>query len=406
MNEVTEPKLRIIACCGGMVVVFGLERMTFEVLRVLRERGAAVHCIVNTWENHRIVALAEQIGASWSTGFYWYQFNRHTWNPIKLAQFVWDILMTSLGLLQDAWHFQPTHILVPEFVTALRNAPALALLRLLGARVILRLGNAPDPSPFYRRLWRWGVNPVIDRFVCNSTFTRHELLAHRIPARKVVHVYNTVPSRVTPSTKGVARDPGKVIYIGQIIPEKGLHLLLEAMGVLLAHRYDARLDVVGPMAGWVAPTYVGYRERLLARASEPDLAERVRFLGGREDIPELLAGASVHCCPSLPEIREGFGLVNIEAKQAGIPSVVLPTGALPELITHTEDGWICSEVSAAALAEGIEYFLADSARLDRASRAAQASAKRFSRELFADAWWKVFHEDWSSEAGHSVPLAR
>src|SRR4029079_12768292 len=36
---------RIIACCGGMVIVSGLERMAFEVLRVARERGAAVHCI-------------------------------------------------------------------------------------------------------------------------------------------------------------------------------------------------------------------------------------------------------------------------------------------------------------------------------------------------------------------------
>src|SRR3989442_9978875 len=49
---------RVIACCGSMVIVAGLERLTFETLRVLKERGAAVHCVVNSWENHRIVALA------------------------------------------------------------------------------------------------------------------------------------------------------------------------------------------------------------------------------------------------------------------------------------------------------------------------------------------------------------
>src|SRR5207247_2521741 len=112
--------------------------------------------------------------------------------------------------------------------------------------------------------------------------------------------------------------------------------------------------------------------------------------GWREDVLALLASAGIHCCPSRPEQREGFGLVNVEAKQAGIPSVVLPTGALPELIAHGEDGWICSEVSADALAEGIEYFLADPVRLERASCAARASAERFSRERFADAWWGVF----------------
>src|SRR5439155_11135154 len=63
---------RVIACCGGMVSVTGLERMTFEVLRVVRRRGGSVHCVVNDWENHRIVPLAERIGASWSVGSYRY----------------------------------------------------------------------------------------------------------------------------------------------------------------------------------------------------------------------------------------------------------------------------------------------------------------------------------------------
>ena len=43
--------VRVVACCGGMVIVSGLERMTFEVLRLAREHGGAVHCIVNSWEN-------------------------------------------------------------------------------------------------------------------------------------------------------------------------------------------------------------------------------------------------------------------------------------------------------------------------------------------------------------------
>ena len=40
---------RVLALCGGMVVPGGAERMTFEVLRSFRERGAPVHCILNGW---------------------------------------------------------------------------------------------------------------------------------------------------------------------------------------------------------------------------------------------------------------------------------------------------------------------------------------------------------------------
>jgi glycosyltransferase involved in cell wall biosynthesis len=75
---------------------------------------------------------------------------------------------------------------------------------------------------------------------------------------------------------------------------------------------------------------------------------------------------------------------------AALPSVVFPTGALPELIAHEEDGWVCAEVSASALAEGVEYFLKDPVRMEHASAAAQKSAERFSRQRFAEAWWAVF----------------
>ena len=178
-----------------MVVVFGMERMTFEVLRVLRDEGAAVHCTLNEWENDRIIPLADGIGASWSVGFYNYALGRHLLNPAGAVRSLWRITRTSVGLLHDAWRFRPTHVLVPDYGAVLRNAPTLALLRLLGIRVIFRLGNAPEPGPFYRQLWRWGINPFVDRFVGNSQYTERELLAHGIPRHKVRYIYNTAPRR-------------------------------------------------------------------------------------------------------------------------------------------------------------------------------------------------------------------
>jgi len=383
---------RVIACCSGMVIVSGLERSTFEVLRALRERGAAVHCLVNSWENHRIIALAEEIGASWSTTYHWYQFDRHSRNPIKWLQALWDMFMTSLGLLRDARRFRATHVLVPEFMSVLRNAPALTLLRLLGVSIVLRIGNAPVPSRFYERVWRWAVNPFVDRIVCNSRFAEQGLLAHGIPASKIALIPNTLPTRVAPALNGNARDQHKVIYVGQIIPEKGLDLLLDAVALLAARGQDVRLDVVGQIDGWVSPSYTGYRERLRARTGAADLSGRVRFLGWRDDVPALLAAAGVHCCPSRPQMLEGSPLVTLEAKQAGIPSVAFPVGPLPELIAHREDGWICTDVSATALAEGLAYFLTDANRRERAGQAARQSLERFQRRPFTERWWTLLRD--------------
>ena len=389
---------RVIACCGHMSMVSGLELMTFEVLRALRAQGTVIHCILNTWANwdkpqekHPIAVLAERIGASWATGYYWYGFERRSRNPLKVAQLMWDTLRTSGGLLWEAWHFRPSHVFMPDYLAVLRNAPALTLLRLVGCQVILRLGNAPEPGSFYRRVWRHGVNPFVDRFICNSRFTQTELEAHGIPASKVSQIYNCAPSRREPGLTDIARDAYRIIYVGQIIPAKGVDLVLDAVGIV-GRGYDVGLDVVGDMEGWASPSLMPYREAIVARAGQPDLVGRVQFIGWREDVPALLARASILCCPSRPELREGFGVVVVEAKLAGVPSVVCPSGALPELVEHGEDGWVASEVSADALAEGIEYFLKDATRLLRARQAARRSAARFSRDKFAEAWWAVFHD--------------
>ena len=113
-----------------------------------------------------------------------------------------------------------------------------------------------------------------------------------------------------------------------------------------------------------ARSTAGSRRRIAAIAPRCASARRARdldgavsFLGCSEDVPALLSRASLHCCPSRPEQREAFGLVVLEAKLSGLPSVVTPSGNLPELIEHGRDGWVCPRADAEALAEGLACFL-------------------------------------------------
>jgi glycosyltransferase involved in cell wall biosynthesis len=382
--------LRVVACCGQMVIAGGAERMTFTAMDALSRRGARIHCIVNGWENFRITPMADEIGATWSVGPYWYTITRRRLTPLKIAKMAWEILRVSADLLKQARRIRATHILVPDFLTALRNGPALLWLRARGVGIVLRLQNAPDQGTFYRRLWRWAVNPLIDHFVCNSEFTRHELLEHGVPIQKVSTIPNTASPRKESWQLSKSRVPGRIIFVGQIIPEKGLDVLFDAVAILREEGVDATLDVVGDMDGWEAPNYEGYRARLRERAGRPDLRGAVEFLGHREDVPTLMARASVHCCPSLPEIREAFGLVVLEAKLSGIPSVVLPSGNLPSLVDHRRTGWVCPTATAPDLAEGLRFFLTDPSRLSAARAASAASAADYSEERFAEAWALMF----------------
>ena len=383
-----EGQPRIIATMGNMVSVFGLERMSFEALRTLRENGAAVHCIVNSWQSSRVVDLVDDLGASWSTGYYWYELRRRATLGARLHA-AWDVFRTSLDLLADARRFRPTHVFAPEFNAIVRSAPALWLLRRFGVRVVLRLGNAPEPGRFYRFLWRYAIDSCVDLYAPNSRFIEQELLAHGIAGRKSRVIYNTVPRR---SHAWHPRQPvsGRVIFVGQIIPPKGVDVLLDAIAELRRSHAGVSLDIVGDIEGWEHPAYAGYRARVRARAERPDLAGCVRFLGLREDVPALMATASIHCLPSRPEQKEGFTVTTLEAKHAGLPSVVTRSGALPEMVRHTVDGWVCGDVTASAIAQGLDYFLSDPERARRAGEEARAWERGFSRSRFVSEWADVF----------------
>jgi glycosyltransferase involved in cell wall biosynthesis len=365
----------------------------------------AVHCVVNTWGSSHIVDMADAIGASWSTGFYWYRLERRIWRPLVAARLTWDVAATSLGLVRDARRTKATTVLVPDYSTVLRNLPALWLLRLAGCRVVHRLGVAPDEGVEYQRLWRWLIAPPSHALVCNSSFTAAALERTGVPERKILLVPNVLPAG---RGRGGAATPvpGRILYAGQIIPAKGLHLLIDAIADLVERGHDVTLDVAGDIDGWESPSWRGYRADLRRRVSSRGLERRVRFLGWRNDVPSLMATAWLHAAPSMPELREGFGIVVLEAKSAGVPSIVGASGALPEHVEHGVDGWIARQPTAMALAEGLEYFLADPARRHAAAAAARQSLARFSPDAFEDAWSAALTGDRVSKACNALQDAR
>ncbi len=381
----------VVACCGAMVSVYGMERSTFELLDGLRVHGASVHCIVNSWGSSPIADLAASVGASWVPGYYRRPLKWRGVSVRDAARLAWEVVRVSAMLVRETRLRRATHVLVPDLGAALYNLPALAFLRVLGLTVIARLGNAPEQLPLYRFLWGRLINAVVTEFVANSKFTAEALTTDGVPAAKIRIIGVPPPLRFEAvSPGGVSKRDGRIIYVGQLIPGKGCDRLLDAVAHLAHRGYDVSADIVGDTDRWEPSAWKGYIATLRARAARPDLAGRVTFLGAREDVPALLAGAALHCFPSRSELREGFGIVVVEAKAAGVPSVVTPSGALPELISHEVDGFVCADDSVSSLVAGLEYFLADRNRLIEAGRRARASSALYTRERLLEKWLAVF----------------
>lgn len=300
------------------------------------------------------------------------------------------MFVTSADLLGDYLRHPAPLILASDFGAVVRNAPALAILKVLGVKVILYLQNAPPAGRFYARLFRYVIYPLVTRYVAVSEHSTRELIAFGIPRRKIACVRNFAPG--SPAPARVPKIPGRVAFAGQVIPQKGLDLLLDAIAIVAAMGVEVTLDVAGRVDGWIAPAYKPFRDDLLSRARRDDIEARVALLGWRDDVPEILARAVVHCSPSREEMFEGMPLVCLEAKRAGTPSVVTPTSSFPEMVRHGVNGWVCRGVSAEALAEGLVYFLGDAARAARAAEAAAASSADYSRASFESGWEGVVRD--------------
>ena len=388
---------RVVACCGGMVIVSGMERMSFEVLRVLKESGAEIHCILNSWENHRIQKLVESIGASWSTGYYWYRFDRHARNPWRILQMAWDVLMTSSGLLRDAFRFRATHVFIPEHVSVLRNAPALLILRALGTPVIVRLANHPDRGPFYSFLWRFVMPPLATTFVQISDFSRQRALEAGLPERKIHVIKNRVPRRAARAGDSdlavleLVRCRRTLVVVGQIAPFKGTHLAVEATLALLKEGWDVQLVVIGRKPEW-PPEYASYYDSMMRSVKAEGKRDRIHFVGESEGVIEILRESYLFLAPILQE--ETFGTAFLEAKSAGLPIVGFRRGGIPEQVEHGVSGHLCADTSAASLVEGIRKFLENPEARDRASKAALASMAdpvcEFSPVAFDCKWLELF----------------
>jgi glycosyltransferase involved in cell wall biosynthesis len=364
----------------------------------VRKRGGSVHCIVNSWENHRIVELAERIGATWSTGFYWYSFSSRPRSLLPVVQMLWDTIRTSAGLARVALRFGPTHVLVPEYAAVLRNAPVLAALRLLGVEVVFRIANAPDRGRIHDVLWRRVLPPFVTRFVPNSRFSYVRLQETGVPEAKITLIRNaisrrTISAHTDEEVVRLASARPTILTVGQIAPFKGTHLTVEATLALIAEGRDVQTLVVGMVPSWPAEL-VDYVDGLRHRVAAAGASDRVQFVGARENILDIMKASYVLAAPILQE--ETFGNVALEARSVGLPVVTFSRGGLTELVSHGDTGYVCASADLDGLLDGLRHFLADPAERAAASARSLAASTAPTNDCtpgeFERRWWAMFEK--------------
>jgi glycosyltransferase involved in cell wall biosynthesis len=115
-----------------------------------------------------------------------------------------------------------------------------------------------------------------------------------------------------------------------------------------------------------------YLDSLKDQAAELGVADRVRFLGQRSDVPRILKAADIFCQPN--EGPEPFGIVFIEALGAGLPVVTTNFGGATEIVTDQE-GYLTPPGDHRLLADSLRGLINSPEERRRLSRSGPSRAR-------------------------------
>jgi glycosyltransferase involved in cell wall biosynthesis len=200
------------------------------------------------------------------------------------------------------------------------------------------------------------LNLFTDKIICISKEVRDTFInaGYRIEGKAVV-IYTGVDSR----KYALSDHDGThnvLSIVASLFPHKGHAYLLEAVSMLAKDFPDLTLQVIGEGC---------LRNELEETCKALGLSSRVRFLGKRNDIPELLSRSSLFVLPSL---REGLGVAIIEAMASGLPVVASDVGGIKEVVADGLSGLLCPPGDAEALARAIRRLLSDPQMMERMGR--------------------------------------
>jgi glycosyltransferase involved in cell wall biosynthesis len=225
-------------------------------------------------------------------------------------------------------------------------------------------------------------------------------LVARAAALGVPHAHITVCPMPIRASDGPVRahhreEPPTVLFLGRLTERKGTRYAIEAIDDLRAAGSIVHLRIVGD-----GPERAALEQLVESR----QLRDRVTFTGAvsPEAAREAFASATLFVMPSVTDWKgeqEGFGLVLVEAMEAGVPVVASRSGGIPDIVRDGETGLLVPERNVAALAAAVARLLDDPALADRLAAAAQRDVHaRFAPMAIARTFESVYRRARGSAA--------
>lgn len=245
-------------------------------------------------------------------------------------------------------------------------------------------------SPFPLNLLGYLLEPVYLRFYRRTTIvtisesTQKDLIL--LGARKVYVVHPGVdgtPLPEVPQPGEKAKKP-TVLYVGRVVPSKRVADIIAAIHLVGKQVPDVQLWI----AGSSSPAYLARLKRQIQRYQ---LDKQVHFLG-RISFEERQTFMKQAHLLAMASVREGWGLVVIEANTVGTPAVVYKVPGLVDSVQDNKTGLVCKQNTAQNLADQITRGLLDHPLREKLAKGALEWSRQFTWKANAERFLNVLEE--------------
>jgi glycosyltransferase involved in cell wall biosynthesis len=221
------------------------------------------------------------------------------------------------------------------------------------------------------------MRPLTTRMVCVAeNELRKGVAARTCDEAQTVVIRNAIDVRGAPRARPDEGAP-VLLSVGRLKYPKDGAALLRAAALLGERAFELELVGDGPDLA-----------ELQALHGELGLDGRVRFAGGRDDVPDLLARSAVFVLSSR---SEGLPISVLEAMAAGLPVVASDVGGLREQVVDGETGYLVPAGDPQALADALARLLDDPGLRRRLGDAGRARAEElFDLPAFREAHLRLY----------------
>ena len=197
--------------------------------------------------------------------------------------------------------------------------------------------------------------------------------------------FRNLPSNYSPLSQraaiGINSDAFALMYVAELIENKNQEVLLESVSRLKDKYPNIVLVLVGP------DHQNGALQQL---ACDKGIRNNVKFLGWRNDIPELLSMADIYVASSK---SEGLGLNLIEAMACGLPVIAYDNRGHRELIDNGKNGFLVNQGNVDLFTDRIIELYEDSETKKRIVHYAQETIDKYETENVLQELWSIYQRN-------------